>query len=153
MFKKFKVCDYFLEIACYCLSIDANFGQSRKMCLIHFRSDDAFFIKNNSQFNRKPFRMSFVSCCKDFFDFQIDLRSIDCRNSWVKVILHQTECKRNVAATLLLNMGKSFVYKHSPEMSIPLKSRNHFNFSAPNKCRFVFKPIIFEYFFKESESL
>ena len=28
-------------------------------------------------------------------------------------------------------------------MSIPLKSRNHFNFSASNKCRFLFKQIHF----------
>ena len=55
------------------------------------------------------------------------------------LILHQTECKRNVAATsffLLLRMRKCFVYWHFPEMSMPLKNRNHFNFSAPNKCRF-----------------
>ena len=38
-------------------------------------------------------------------------------------------------------------------MSIPLKSRNHFNFFAPNKCRFLFKPIIFVYSCKQSESL
>ena len=38
-------------------------------------------------------------------------------------------------------------------MSIPLKSRNHSNFSAPNKCRFLFKPIIFVYSCKQSESL
>ena len=29
-----------------------------------------------------------------------------------------------------------------PSYMIPLKIRNHFNFSAPNKCRFLFKPII-----------
>ena len=38
-------------------------------------------------------------------------------------------------------------------MSIPLKSRNHFNFFAPNKCRFLFKPIIFVYSCKQSESV
>ena len=31
-------------------------------------------------------------------------------------------------------------------MSIPLKSRNHFNVSSPSKCRFLFKPIILEYY-------
>ena len=36
-------------------------------------------------------------------------------------------------------------------MSILLKSRNHFNFSAANKCGFLFKQIIFEYLFKQSE--
>ena len=35
-------------------------------------------------------------------------------------------------------------------MSSPLKSRNHFNFSAPNKCRSLFKPIILEYSCKQS---
>ena len=55
---------------------------------------------------------------------------------------------------LLLHMRKSFVYKHFPEMSIPLKSRIYFNFSAPNKRRFLFKPIIIlEYSCKQSESL
>ena len=38
-------------------------------------------------------------------------------------------------------------------MSFPLKSRNHFNFFAPNKCRFLFKPIIFVYSCTQSESL
>ena len=38
-------------------------------------------------------------------------------------------------------------------MSIPLKKRTHFNFFAPNKCRFLFKPIIFVYSCKQSESL
>ena len=41
---------------------------------------------------------------------------------------------------------------HFPEMSIPLKSRNHFNFSTPKKYRFLLKPIIFEYLCKQSES-
>ena len=74
----------------------------------------------------------------------------------VKVILHQTECKWNVPRHrffLLLHMHKSFVYQHFPEMSIPLKSRNHFNFSAPNKCRFLFKPVILDYSCKQSKSL
>ena len=72
----------------------------------------------------------------------------------VKTILHLTECKRNVAARflLLLHMCKSFAYWHFPEMPIPLKSRNHSNFFAPNKSRFLFKPIIFEYLCKLSDS-
>ena len=52
---------------------------------------------------------------------------------------------------LLLHMRKSFVYEHFPEMPIRLKSRNHFNFSAPNKYRFLFKLIILEYSCKQSE--
>ena len=57
-------------------------------------------------------------------------------------------------------MSGSFYMATGLEMSIlpwsymiPLKSRNHLNFSAPNKCRFLFKPIIFEYSFKQSELL
>ena len=38
-------------------------------------------------------------------------------------------------------------------MSIPLKSRNHVNFSAANKCHFLFKAIILDYSCKQSESL
>ena len=32
MFKKFKVCDYFLNITCYCLEKNADFAQFRKDC-------------------------------------------------------------------------------------------------------------------------
>ena len=79
----------------------------------------------------------------------------------LKVILHQTGCKRNVATTQLFSalahamhmMPKSFVYWHFSQMLIPLKSRNPFNFFAPNKCHFLFKPIIFVYSCKQSESL
>ena len=38
-------------------------------------------------------------------------------------------------------------------MSIPLKSRNHFNFSALSKCRFLFKQITSVYSCKQSLSL
>ena len=31
---------------------------------------------------------------------------------------------------------KRVFYRHTTEMSIPLKIRNHLNFSTPNKCRF-----------------
>ena len=53
---------------------------------------------------------------------------------------------------LLLHMRKSFVYWHFPEMSLPMKSRNHFNFFAPKNCRILFKPIIFVYSCKQSET-
>ena len=74
----------------------------------------------------------------------------------LKVILHWTECSeisRRPRVFLLLHMRKSFVYWNSPEISIPLKSRNHFNFSAPKKCRVLLKPIIFVYSCKQSEPL
>ena len=75
-------------------------------------------------------------------------------------ILRRFYTRRNVSRMswrhhffMLLHMRKSFVYWHFPEMSILLKSRNHFNFSTPNKCRFLFKPIIFVYSCKQSELL
>ena len=49
----------------------------------------------------------------------------------------------------LLHMRSSFVYRHFPEISILVKSTNNFNFSASDKCRFLFKQIIFEYSFKQ----
>ena len=95
MLKKFKVYDYFLETAWYCLNIDVDFAHFQKMCFMHFdkksRRDEVFFIKNISQFNRQnQFHVSYAACCKDFADFQIDffiktdsflLRSLDCRRS------------------------------------------------------------------------
>ena len=80
------------------------------------------------------------------------------KNKQLLLLLFYT--RRNVSGMsrrhcffLLLHMRKSFVYQHFLEMSIPLKSRNHFNFSAPNKCRFLFKPIILEHSCKQNESL
>ena len=53
MFKKLIVCDYFLEIACHCLNMNANFGQFKGMCLIHFDkmngSNSVFVIMNASE--------------------------------------------------------------------------------------------------------
>ena len=73
MLKKFKVCGCFLEIACCCLNIDANFGHFQKLCFMHFdkqsRRDEVFFIKNS----HSPFHVSYAACYKDFADFQIDL--------------------------------------------------------------------------------
>ena len=57
MFKKFIVCDCFLEIVCYCLNFNANFGQFKRMCLMHFDkkngSNCVFVIMNTlEQFMR-----------------------------------------------------------------------------------------------------
>ena len=53
MFKKLIVCDYFLEIACRCLNMNANFGQFKGMCLMHFDkmngSNSVFVIMNASE--------------------------------------------------------------------------------------------------------
>ena len=80
------------------------------------------------------------------------------KNKQLLLLLFYT--RRNVSGMsrqhrffLLLRMRKSFVYQHFLEMSIPLKSRNHFNFSAPKKCHFLFKPIILEHSCKQNESL
>ena len=96
MFNKLIVCDCFLEIACHCLGFSANFGQFKKMCLMHFDnkngSNSAFVIMNAcEQFtHQSPFYVTYMGCCKDFVDFQIDLfnetssfclRSIDCENT------------------------------------------------------------------------
>ena len=81
-------------------------------------------------------------------------------SSWAFLPQRRFYTRRNVSGMswqhpffLILQMRKTFVYWHFPEMSIPLKRRNHFNFFAPNKCRFLFKPIIFVYSCKQSESL
>ena len=42
---------------------------------------------------------------------------------------------------LLLHMRKSFVYWHFPEMSIPLKSRNHFIIKSITRSLFIFKKL------------
>ena len=94
MFKKFNVCDYFLEIACYCLSIDVDFAQFKRMCIFHFGkrngSNSIFVILKTSQFMRQSlFHVTYVACCKDIVDLQIDLfnetssrlRSIGCENT------------------------------------------------------------------------
>ena len=53
MLKKLIVCDYFLEIACHCLNMNANFGQFKGMCLMHFDkmngSNSVFVIMNASE--------------------------------------------------------------------------------------------------------
>ena len=129
-----------------------NFCIMNKIKLVWFYSlYKKFFLSKNA---------IFLYNLKIFFDM-LHLKILS--ESWivcifsmcVKAISHLV-CKRNVAATslfLFLQMRKSFVYWHFPEMSIPLKSRNNFNFFAPNKCRFLFKPIIFVYSCKLRESL
>ena len=77
-------------------------------------------------------------------DFNINLNSDSGESTQrYKQILRRFYTRRNVSRMLrrhrfflLSHMRKSFAYWHFPEMSIPLKSRNRFNFSAPNKCRF-----------------
>lgn len=40
MFKKYKVCDCFLDVACYCLHTDADFVTFEKMCKKKFDAVD-----------------------------------------------------------------------------------------------------------------
>ena len=91
MFKKFKVCDCFLDIACYCLNINAHFAQFQKKCLrLKGGWNDIFIIKNSSQTSTNLIQVTYIACCKKFAGFQIDffvktesfpLRTIDCRYS------------------------------------------------------------------------
>ena len=79
MFKKLFVCDCFLEIACYCLNMNTNFGQLKGMCLKHFDkengSNSVFVIMNASEHivQQIPFHVTYMACCKNFVDFQIEL--------------------------------------------------------------------------------
>ena len=76
MFKKFIVCDCFLEIVCHCWNFDSNFGQFKRMCLMHFDkkngSSSVFVIMNVSHLNcQSTFHTTYIACCTGFVDFQI----------------------------------------------------------------------------------
>ena len=73
--------------------MNANFGHFKGMCLKHFDknngSNSVFVIMNAWDHNvqQSPFHVTYIACCKDFVDFQIDLfiktdsfelTSIDC---------------------------------------------------------------------------
>ena len=71
----------------------------------------------------------------------IDRSFVWCSRVRNQKILRRFYTRRNVSGMsrrhrffLLLHMRKTFVY--FLEMSIPPKSRNHFNFSTPNKVAF-----------------
>ena len=97
MFKNFKVCDYFLDIACYCLDVNADFAQFRKYCVELKGWNDIFIIKNTSRTSGASlFHETYVACCNNFVGFQIDLfvktdsfplRTVDCRYSWARTAL------------------------------------------------------------------
>ena len=94
MFKKFKVCDCFLDVACYCLEINVDFAQFQKDCVRQKGWNDIFIIKNTSQTSDvRPFHVTYVACCKKSVVFQIDffvktesflLRTVHCRYSWAR---------------------------------------------------------------------
>ena len=91
MFKKFKVCDCFLDIACSCLGKNADFAQFRKDCVKLKSWNDTSIIKNSFRTSDVClFHVTYVASCKNFVDFQIDLfvktdsfplRTVDCRYS------------------------------------------------------------------------
>ena len=90
MYKKFKVCDCFLDIACYCLDINADFDQFQKECVRLKGGWNGIFVMKKSTIY-DAFRLNqvtYIACCKKFVDFQIDffvktelfsLRTINCR--------------------------------------------------------------------------
>lgn len=41
MFKTYKVCDHFLEVACHCLHASSNFELFQKMCEEKFEKDNS----------------------------------------------------------------------------------------------------------------
>ena len=94
MFKNFKVCDLFLDIACYCLDINANFAPFGNYCVELKGWNDILIIKNTSRTSGVSlFHETYVACCEKFADFQIDLfvktdsfslRTVECRYSWAR---------------------------------------------------------------------
>ena len=94
MFKKFKVCDCFLDIACYCLDINADFAQFQKECgRLNGEWNDIFIIKSPTRIPFTSIQVTYIGCCKKFVDFKIDLfvkaepfplRTIDCNYSWTR---------------------------------------------------------------------
>ena len=127
------MCDCFLEIVCYCLSFNADFAQFLKMYLMHFDKQKWW---NTSQFNRQTlFHVSYVACCKDFVDFQIDLfietdsfplRSIDCGNSWVR---QQQEVDLDYRDMYWSNSDNSGVFDSSDDDNVELVKGHAFSSS------------------------
>ena len=86
------MCDCFLDIVCYRLDVNADFVQFQKECLrLKVGWNDVFLIKNPSGTPTNLIQVTYLACCKNFVDFQIDLsvktesfplRTIDCRYSW-----------------------------------------------------------------------
>ena len=72
MFKRYKVCDCFLDMACYCLHTDADFIMFKKMCEEKF--DDSVDSRIFCILKAEPvLRATYIACCSNFVDFQIYL--------------------------------------------------------------------------------
>ena len=132
------------------------------MCVIFCSITTYFFLSTKNKINRQYITMEISLFTFVLYVIHLHIYPLnppDILSYWLKIfiscagrvyVLRWFYSRWNVSGMLqrhrfflLLHMHKSFVYWHFPEMSIPLKSRNHFNFSAPNKCCFLFKPIIF----------
>ena len=76
MFKKYKVCDCFLEVACHCLHTNSDFESFQKMCEEKFEKDNSssdnhiFCILKAEHYVT---RATYVACRGNFVSFQIDL--------------------------------------------------------------------------------
>ena len=93
MFKQIYACDCFLDIACYCLEIAADFACFQKECLKQKNYNDIFIIHDWSQRRSNFSPAKFVACCRSSVDFHIDLffkeslfplRSVVCNYAWVR---------------------------------------------------------------------
>lgn len=83
-----------MDIACYCLKINADFAPFQNDCVKLKGWNDTFVIKNTSQTSDvSSFHVNYVVCCKKFSAFQIDLflktesfplRRVDCRYSYAR---------------------------------------------------------------------
>ena len=81
------------------------------------------------------FHVSYVACCKDFVDFQIDLfietdsfplRSIDCGNSWVR---QQQEVNFDYRDMCWSNSDNSSVFDSSDDDNVELVKGHAFSSS------------------------
>ena len=76
MFKMYKVCDCFLEVACHCWYTNADFDSFQKMCKEKFEKDNSnrdnhlFCILKAELCVPRP---TYTTCCSNFVDFQISL--------------------------------------------------------------------------------
>ena len=73
MLKRYKMCDCFLDMARYCLHINAGFATFKKMCEEKFDDsvDSRIFCILKAEPNVS--RATYIACCTNFVDFQIYL--------------------------------------------------------------------------------
>ena len=64
---------FFLDTACYCLDIDADFACFQRECFKQKKYTYIFIIHDWTQKRSKIFPVKFIACCKRSIDHQIDL--------------------------------------------------------------------------------